>query len=189
MADKIRVLQLIASSHGGGASHVLDLSLGLDKSQFDVMVAMPEDGGNVSPLHFTDSGISFVSLPIHSGFAWREVRKIRHLVKNGRFHIIHVHGMRAALYGRLAVLGMAQRPRVLFSIHGFAAPFYQQPKRMFYLTVERLLQYVTDLTICVAQAEADLFLKHKLAPPNKVTVVHPGIDVQRFLQADRSENG
>ncbi|MFQ5421942.1 MAG: glycosyltransferase family 4 protein, partial [Anaerolineae bacterium] len=189
MTEKTRILQLIASSHGGGAAHVLDLSLGLDPEQFQVTVAMPEDGGNVLPGQFTEADIEFVAMAIRSGFAWRQVGRMRRLVRDGRFHLIHVHGARAALYGRLAVMGMKQRPRVVFSIHGFATPFYAPVKRTVYLLLERWLQRVTERTICVAQAEADLFLQHRLAPPEKVYVVHPGIDVQRFLQVQGKDDG
>jgi glycosyltransferase involved in cell wall biosynthesis len=97
-----------------------------------------------------------------------------------QFELVHVHGARAGLYGRLAVLGWAQRPKILFSIHGFATPYYIWPQRFTYLALERLLQRVTDRTICVAQAEAELFLKYRLASPEKVEIIHPGIPLGRF---------
>jgi glycosyltransferase involved in cell wall biosynthesis len=173
----------------GGATHVLDLSLGLSPEQFEVTVGMPEDNGNVSAQQFTKAGIEFVPLTMQSGFAWRDIFTLRRVIKNGRFHIIHLHGARAAFYGRLAVLGLNNRPSVLFSVHGFTTPFYPLLKRVPLLWTERLLQPVTDCTICVAHAEADKFVSYGLTTHEQTRVVYYGIDVDLFANVDGSENG
>lgn len=170
------LLHLVASSHGGGATHVRDLAQGLPRDRFRSTVAMPLDGGNVSPTDFTE----FVPLNIAGRFAWRELLRLRRLLRAGGFRLLHVHGTRAALYGRLAAATLRPRPRVVFSIHGFATPFYSFPKRAAYLWLERGLQRVTDCTVCVAQAEADIFLSFELTAPGKTHVVPYGIDVARF---------
>jgi glycosyltransferase involved in cell wall biosynthesis len=101
-------------------------------------------------------------------------------------HILHIHGARAALYGRLAVATLRPRPRVVFSVHGFATPFHAWPKRTLYLWLERALQHYTDLTICVAQAEADLFLSFGLTEPAKTVTIPYGIDIDRFAMSSTS---
>ncbi|GIK39305.1 MAG: glycosyl transferase group 1 [Chloroflexota bacterium] len=176
----ISVFHLVASSHGGGATHVRDLALGLPHDHYRITVGMPLDGGNVSATDFTAAGVEFIPLDIAKGFAWQEVWSLRRLLQTHNFHLIHLHGARAAMYGRLAVIGLQPRPRVIFSIHGFAAPFYSFPKRTIYLGLEHALQQVTDYTICVAQAEANLFLSKGLAPASKTGVIAYGIDVARF---------
>jgi glycosyltransferase involved in cell wall biosynthesis len=176
----IPILQVIASSHGGGATHVLDLATALPASQFRVTVAMPDDGGNVSPEEIRAGGARFYPIGIRHGFHWQEVRELRRFIQANRFELVHVHGARAGLYGRLAVWGGERRPKVLFSIHGFATPYYAWPQKFTYLALERLLQRITDKTICVARAEAELFLKYRLSPPEKVEVIHPGIPLDRF---------
>lgn len=180
MLKQANILHLVASSHGGGATHVRDLALGLPRDRFHSTVAMPLDGGNVSPADFTAAGIEFAPVNIASRFAWREVRCLRRLLRAGGLHLLHVHGARAALYGRLAAATLHPRPRVVFSIHGFATPFYSPLKRSLYLGIERILQRVTDRTICVAQAEADLFLSLGLTTRERTRVVPYGIDVARF---------
>jgi len=177
----MRVLELVASSRGGGATHVRDLAVGLSQGErFEVTVAMPLDGGNVSPEDFAAAGISFVAVDIAEGFIWREVVRVRRLLQRGGFHLLHVHGARAALFGRLAAAMVRPRPRVVFSLHGFATPYYSLGRRWLYLGLERALQLATDRTICVAQAEAELFLSFGLTRPRKVRVVPYGIDVARF---------
>lgn len=178
--SRFNILQLIASSHGGGATHVLDLAALLPRDQFAVTVAMPQDGGNVSREAIEATGATFVPVEIRDGLKLGELMKVRRLVQNGRFHLIHVHGARAGLYGRIAALTLPNRPKLIFSIHGFATPYYATPKKQLYLGLERLFQHVTDHTICVAQAERQLFLSYGLTVPEKTSVIHPGIPLERF---------
>ena len=178
-----RILQLVASSHGGAATHVRDLAFGLPRDRYHNIVAMPLDGGNVTPAMFTAQGIEFVPVAITNGFKWRELRQLQALIQEKNIDLIHAHGARAALFGRLAVLGLRPRPRLVFSIHGFATPFHPTPKRQLYLWLERTLQGVTDCTIAVAQAEADLFLSFGLTTPDKMRVITYGIDVERFASS------
>ncbi len=178
----LRLLHIVASSHGGGATHVRDLVLGLPRDRFHCTVAMPLDGGNVSPADFAGHETDFLPVEIAGPFVWREVVRLRRVLRSEDFHLLHVHGSRAALYGRLAVATLRRRPGVLFSIHGFATPFYAVPRQTVYLAIERALQRVTDRTICVAQAEADRFLACGLAQPETVHVVPYGIDVPRFAR-------
>lgn len=177
----IRLLHLVASSGGGGATHVRDLAVGLPRDRFETTVAMPLDAGNVSVADFTSVGAAFEQVHIAGGFAAVEVLRLSRLLKASRFDIVHVHGARASLYGRLAAVMTRPRPAIVFSIHGFAAPFYPLHKRLAYLVVERVLQAVTDVTICVAQAEADSFLSFGLTDSQRVRVIPYGIDVSRFL--------
>ena len=179
-AAKKRILQLVASSQGGAATHVRDLAQNLSPDRYEVSVAFSLDEGNIVPADFTERGISFTPLSIAGGMAWREISRLRHLYASQQVDLVHMHGARAALYGRLAALLMPNRPKIIFSIHGFASPFYGRPKRTLYLTLERALQTVTDQTIAVAQAEADLFTAHGLTSQARVSVISYGIDVGRF---------
>jgi glycosyltransferase involved in cell wall biosynthesis len=175
----IRILQLIASSRGGGATHVRDLALRLDRSRFAVQVAMPKDGGNVRQKDFEAVGISFHRVDIAAGFSLQSLWRIRRLLAQA--DILHVHGARAALFGRLAAVSLGRRrPRVVYTIHGFAAPYYPQPRRAALLVIERALAPVTSLFIAVCQAEREALLKASVARPERAQVVWSGIDVARF---------
>jgi glycosyltransferase involved in cell wall biosynthesis len=179
----LRVLQVVASSRGGGAAHVRELALGLDRGRVDAAVAMPEDGGTVSREDFGRAGIAFFALPIARGFSRRAVGA---LVRWGReIDVLHVHGARAALFGRLAAAWLRQqRPRVIYTVHGFAAPHYPQPRRAALLAVERALAPLTDRVVAVCHAEREELLAAKLARPDRVQVVWNGVDVSRFAGAE-----
>ena len=184
----IRVLELVASSRGGGAVHVRDLVLGLDPVRFPrkggteylaVQVGMAEDGGNVGRADFH---VPFHSIDIASGFSLAAIRRLRRLLTG--VDILHVHGARAALFGRLAALSLGRRrPRVIYSIHGFAAPHYRPPRRQVLLAVERVLARATDLWICVSHAEREALLAAGVAEQRRVRVIWNGIDVERFAHS------
>jgi glycosyltransferase involved in cell wall biosynthesis len=175
----IRIVQLVASSRGGGAVHVRDLAVGLDRGRFAVQVAMPEDGGSVTSQDFAVVGIPFHCVDIAGGFSWPAVLAIRGLAQEA--DIVHVHGARAALFGRVAALSLGQRrPRVVYTIHGFAAPHYSTPRRQVLLLVERGLAGVTDTWIGVSHAEKDALLRANVAHTDHVKVIHNGVDLTRF---------
>lgn len=181
----IRLLHLIASSRGGGATHVRDLALGLDRARFTVQVAMPEDGGNVSRGDFEGAGVPFHRVDIAAGFSPAALRQIRRLAT--RVDILHAHGARAALFGRLAAASLGQRrPKVVYIIQGFSLPFYPAYRRIPMLALERLLAPVTDAVIAVSEEERRSFLAQGLLPPGQVSVVWNSIRVAPFVEAARN---
>ncbi len=173
------VLHLVASSRGGGAAHVRDLALGLDPARFAVRAAMPEDGGNVCRQDFEAAGVPFHRVDIATGFSPAALRQIRRLATG--VDVLHVHGARAALFGRLAAASLGRRrPRVVYTIHGFAALHYPQPRRGLLLTIERALAPLTDRFIAVCHAEREALLAVGVGRPERVDVVWNGIRVARF---------
>ncbi len=186
--NRLRVLEVVASSRGGGAVHVRDLATHLDPAQFQVTVAMPEDGGHVTQADFTAHGVGFVALPLARGFRLGALLALRRLAAT--MDVLHVHGARAALFGRLAAASLGtRRPRVLYTIHGFAAPHYPWPRRTILLTLERLLRRWTDTVIAVSEDERRAFLEGKVGcPPTRVRVVYNGISLAPFQHLPHRES-
>lgn len=175
----MQVLEMIASSRGGGASHVYDLATHLDRDAFDVQVAMPEDGGNVSAADFARQGVRFLPLEIAGGFSLAALRELRRVLVG--VDLLHVHGARAALFGRLAAATLGRkRPRILYTIHGFAAPHYPPPRRQVLLGIERTLAPLVDHFVAVSEDEKRALVAARIARPERVTVVWNGIDAARF---------
>ena len=175
----ISILHLVASSRGGGATHVRDLALGLGPARFAVQVAMPEDGGNVRRGDFEAAGIPFHRVDIAAGFSLKALWHIRRLV--ARADILHVHGARAALFGRLAAVSLGwRRPHLVYTIHGFAAPHHPQLRRGLLLAIERALAPLTECVIAVCRAEREALLAAGAARSVQVQVVWNGVHVTRF---------
>ena len=176
----VRVLELVASSRGGGAAHVRDLAAGLQQLGYDVWVGMAQDGGNVRPEDLEAKGVTFHRLDFATGFSVSALGRLRGLLAD--VQILHMHGARAALFGRLALLSLprGRRPRSIYSIHGFAAPHYAFARRQLLLGVERLLAPATDWWVCVSNAERQALLSTGIADPLRVQVIWNGIDTSRF---------
>lgn len=186
----ISALELVASSRGGGAVHVRELTRLLDSRRFAVTVAMPEDGGNITAADFTAYNVPFHRLDMAAGPSFTALLKLRRLLEEKGFDILHCHGARAAFYGRLATASLgSRRHRIVYTIHGFAAPHYAFPRRTILLGIERVLSPVTDAVICVSEAEWKAFLAAGLGSPERVYLVRHGIDSARFRDAvvDRAE--
>lgn len=170
----MKVLHLVASSHGGGATHVRDLALGLSRQGYVVSVAMPEDGGIVHAEDFTTNGITFYPLT--------DKVQIRTLAR--KVDILHCHGARAAFWGRLATLSLGKkRPKLVYSIHGFMIPHYPWPRRLLLNWQEKIQAGQVDRYIAVSQAERESLRRAGLGRDETVSVVWYGIEVEKFEKA------
>ena len=176
------VLQIVASSRGGGAEVVRCLVKGLDSSRFESTVAMPDDGGQLDAADFERVGARCLYFDIASGFSVRECLRLRRFVRKGGFDIIHCHGARAALWGRLAAIG-PRRPKTIFAVHGLSLVHHRTVKRTPLLFLNRALQSSTDITLCDSDREAADVIRHGIAPAERVEVVQNGVDLDRFDQS------
>ncbi len=182
-----RILQVIASSRGGGAVHVRELARRLDPARYAVTVAMPEDGGTVGARDFAAAGLSFIPLPIAAGASARALFTLRRAMQQA--DLVHLHGARAALFGRLVALSVGRaRPRIVYTVHGYAAPYYPPLRRRLQIGLERTLAPLVDATLAVSQAERAALVESGVYPANRVAVVWNGIDVDAFAAplADRA---
>jgi glycosyltransferase involved in cell wall biosynthesis len=182
---RISVLQVVASSRGGGATHVRDLAAGLDRTRFAVEVVMPEDGGHVRPQDFRRRDIPCHALGLDAGVPVNALRELRRLLS--RFRIVHAHGARAAFWVRSAALALPSRPRIVYSIHGFTAPEDPWWRRALLRSGEAALARVTDLYIAVCDSERDALLRARWCAPGRVQVVRNGVAADRFSPSDRAQ--
>lgn len=171
-----RVLQIVASSRGGGAEVLRCLVKGLDANEFESHVIMPDDGGHVGEADFSQLGAQLHRFRLDASFNISEFLRLRRFVRGGGFDVVHVHGARAALWGRLAAIG-PQRPRIVFGVHGLSVVHYTGLKRALLVAMERLLSHVTDMTLCDSHAERDDVVRWGIAMPERARVVWNGIDL------------
>jgi glycosyltransferase involved in cell wall biosynthesis len=182
VVSKCRVLQIVASSRGGGAELVRCLVKELDPARYESTVVMPDDGGQLSAADFEAIGARCLHFGIAAGFSPRECWRLRRFVRSHRFDIVHCHGARAALWARLAAIG-PRRPKIVFGVHGLSIVHHVGLKRSLLLGMERLLQVVTDITLCDSDSERADVLRYEIAPLQRTHTIHNGIDLTRLDRA------
>jgi glycosyltransferase involved in cell wall biosynthesis len=173
-----RVLQLCEPPDGGAAVNATELALRLSALGFDVEYAGPLAARRYERL--AAAGIPVHRLPLAPGyFNTREdaaaMRGLRRLLRRGRYQLVHCHSAKAGVLGRLAARG--ERARVVYSPHNF--PFMGDHPRVRVAAatlIERRLTPLTDAILCVCEWERRLALERRIAPPERLHVVHNGTD-------------
>ena len=184
-----RVLHVLEATIGGTKRHLLDLAAGLSADGWDVEVACPrardENHGDVS---FWDDlaklGVTAHEAPMRrqplNGTNARALPRLVHLIRRGRYDVIHaqssIAGALARPAARIAGLLSGHQPKVVYSPHGFA--FLSEEwgrRRRAFLTTERTLGRLTDRLIAVSPTESEQAIGAGIVPRRKVAVVPNGV--------------
>ena len=105
---------------------------------------------------------------------------IKKILKEEKPDILHLHGTRAAVWGRTAVIGLKRKPRVVYTLHGFHILHSNFLKRFLFLKMEKFLNKWTDVLVCVSEADKKIFLEKKMISADKVKVIKNGIEIAKF---------
>jgi glycosyltransferase involved in cell wall biosynthesis len=174
MPRRRRILEAISEGVGGGAKHVYDLVCQL-QGEFSFSVACPDNGPYFGK--FKDLGVPVFAVPF-TAFSPRSFFLLRRRMQRDGIEIVHVHGRKAGLYGRLACL-FANTP-VVYSFHGLHHQKHGALLRTLSVGVERALGKCTDRFINVSGSERQACLALGLLNVERSLVVCNGIDWQSF---------
>jgi glycosyltransferase involved in cell wall biosynthesis len=102
--------------------------------------------------------------------------------------MVSAHSTKAGYAARLAC-AMLRKP-VIFTAHGWAfTEGRTESKRRLLALVERLAAKTTTTIICVSEHDRELALKFKVASPEKLVLIHNGVDPAPLLSADGTSIG
>jgi glycosyltransferase involved in cell wall biosynthesis len=103
-----------------------------------------------------------------------------HWLRAHPMDVIHTHGSKAGVLGRLAA-SKAGVPVIVHTVHGWGHHARQHPLvHGFYVAAERRAALVTDRLIVVADSDRERGLVDGIGTPNLYQTVRPGIDLPRF---------
>ena len=171
----IKIIQVDSfSGLGGGQKVMFEIIKGL-RTEFDFLVAAPP---GLFLEKYSKLGVKFHQLKRKNLFD--TVKELRNLIKKEKPEILHLHGTRAATWGRLAVIGLRNKPQIIYTLHGFHLPRRDFFVRWFLLGLERFLNQWTDVLICVSEADKNLVKKYKTISFPKIKVIKNGIDIDKF---------
>jgi len=191
---KIKVLEIIGDSTlSGGSISLLTLIKGLDKRQFDITCICPP-----GPLAGMLKGVKDVVvevIPMRSKWDIEAIKKIRKIVAKLKTKtsdlIVHSHGVRGGWLGRLACLGPKENaPKIVYTEHLWTGEYkLNNPlAHIFQVFGLWLLDFLTTKTIAVSNAVADFLVKKGITRPDKLVVIHNGIE-QRAKSKEQRNKG
>ncbi|MGQ9558655.1 MAG: glycosyltransferase family 4 protein [Desulfurispora sp.] len=180
-----RVMHVVRPAAGGMKNHLLSLLEYANRDRLQLYVAgPPELLEAVRPL-----GVKIYPLPLSPDIDPAKdsvvISRLAALLRQEKIALLHAHGSRAGLPGRLAAL-LAGTPVRFFTAHN--SLFYSGwPvwKLSAMVLAERLLAACSQQVIAVSEnLRRELLEKEKL-PPHKVVVIPNGIEPGRFMYERR----
>jgi len=178
-----RVLHVVRPAAGGMKQHVLQLASGLVANGFESQIACPGDADIVQSA--LAAGIEVRPVPIVGPLSpVRDVEAVLALadvIRSGSFDLVHVHGSKAGLIGRVAaVLGGCRN--VVMTVHNdVLGGSVGSRMRGWVERAERLLARRTSRVIAVSDALRDELVDTAGLDPALVVTIHNGIDLAPFL--------
>ena len=175
---RIKVLHIIGGGEFGGAEqHLLTLIRKIDRQEFDIHIACL----------FAEPLASLVDkevFPVHifsmqSKFDWKPVGNLASLIKREGFHIVHTHGVRANLIGRLAAR-RADVGHIVTTVHSVLAFDYNRwIDRWINRLCENTTRGLTECFITVCDKLA-VDLAAEGVSKEKIFTIHNGLELEKY---------
>jgi glycosyltransferase involved in cell wall biosynthesis len=181
--EPLRILELFQPADGGVPEHVRVLTEGLLRRGHEVWVCGPPDaalrpqfvahGAHYEPASF----VGKMSAPVRDASTLRTIARV---LRDQEFDVVHAHGQKAGVLGRLA----ARRMRVpaVYTPHSFVyRTQLRRPVRMtrvrylVTLAVERSLGRHTALIVACSRDEREGAITDRIVPPERIEVVNYGV--------------
>jgi glycosyltransferase involved in cell wall biosynthesis len=178
----VKVLHLINTLSAGGAElHLLTLCRQLKRQGVETVVACLREHVKDSRslrLDFENEGIRVVRLEADGRYDLRFVATLASLVKKERPAILHTHLPRADLAG---AFGRLLCPSVLWvsSVHDIHDNSWSG---RWTLPLFNFIWPHADRVVAISHAVKDWLVKERSVPDGKVTVIHYGVEPERFSQ-------
>jgi glycosyltransferase involved in cell wall biosynthesis len=166
---------------GGAEAQVFNLVRHLDRSRFFVSICslIPGNAG------MERDAARYVDAMHCIGFRWRRFplsfAKLTGYLNHGRFHILHAHLPLADSIGRIAAK-MAGVPVIMTTEHG-----QYLWKNRSHLWLERVLNHITDMRICVSRDVLEIRHRRERTPMRKLIYIPNGVDTDSFNERKRGK--
>ena len=107
------------------------------------------------------------------------------LMRRERPQIVHTHAAKPGVLGRVAAR-LAGVPVVVHTFHGHILHGYYGPLMNWLLRrMERMLAHLSDRIIAVSEQVKQDLVRYGVAPPEKISVIPLGLELDPFLEQRR----
>jgi glycosyltransferase involved in cell wall biosynthesis len=179
----VKILHLINTLSAGGAElHLLTLCRHLKREGLEPVVACLREqvGGSRSLRYdFEDEGIRVIRLETDGRFDLRSISRLAGLVAKERPNILHTHLPRADIAGACRRLLHPSVPWIC-SVHDIHDNSWSG---RWTLPIFNFIWRRADRVIAISHAVKDWLVKDRAVPAEKVSVIHYGIEAERFSQS------
>lgn len=175
--DRLIVVHILSDANRSGVpSHIVQLADGLAGRDIEFIAIGP-----AGPLagELAGRGIAYMTVRMGSKFDLLAVGRLRKALldiqRGNRSVIVHCHGPRAGLWGRLAARSLGLP--TLYTEHSWTAD-YRLPNRLnhwWQIFILRLLGGLTDWTVAVSPAVAEFLLAGRMARADRLSVIAHGV--------------
>lgn len=178
---KIRIVHLTTDSAIGGTERmILAVANNLDANRFSSFVVTLKGGGPLERL-CTERGIPFASVNMRSKYDIIALFKLLPLLKSLNADVLHTYLFHANVVGR--IIGRLCRTPVVISgqrnIDGW--------RKWYHNLLDKITARWCDLIISNSEAGKQFLIESVGLFDKKISVVHNGIAVSRFMTASKSQ--
>lgn len=185
-----KILRIINRFNLGGITYnVSYLTKYLPNEYQTLLIGGPEEEGETSSLHITDSlGLKPIILnelnrEINLVKDYRSYKEIKKIITEFKPDIVHTHASKAGAIGRLAAFS-CDVPVVVHTFHGHVFhSYFGWLKTLFYKTIERYLAKRSTAIVAISKKQKqELTERFKIVNAEKTFIVPLGFDLQKFRQ-------
>lgn len=179
-STRIRVMYVVPDLGVGGAErHVTQLMPNLDAARFDTaVVCIGEQGRLFAELEASD--VRAVALHRTKRQAIRALFDLMREMRAFAPDVVITRGYNAEMLGRIAAW-LTRVPHNVVWVHNLGDT---EPRGAFRRIADRLLNRVTGTYFALARAQTDYLVNDLHYPPDKIRIIHNGVDLARFKYTD-----
>lgn len=181
----MKILYIITlSSWGGAQKYVYNLALNLAKIEtIEFSVAGGQESIGELSARLLDKNLKFIPIkrlvrrisPLNDLLAVWEIKK---LIDKEKPDVVHLNSSKAGAVGSLAAKLSRQRPKVIYTVHGWVFKESLNPIiKLVYFLIEKSFAGFKDFFIFLSHLDQQTGIKSKITPANKTTIIYNGLDL------------
>ncbi len=182
VAEPLRLLRVTEQSvMGGEQSDIVALLAGLDRRQFAQTLCTEAEGPLVDEAQRL--GVACAPVSIRGRLDHTAIRRLRGRQRAGAYDIVHLHGARAGVHGRIAAR-LAGVPLVVWTMHVYQPDILQGRRRWqapLYRSAEWALgRFCCDHIIAVSENLRRHAIAEEHLPPERLTTIYSAVSLEAF---------
>ncbi|MFC1668450.1 glycosyltransferase [Chlamydiota bacterium] len=177
---KPKILMLITELDIGGAETIVYNQVReLRRRGFDVAVACLY-GKGVMAKKIVDAGIRVYFLQACCKYDFRVLFRLRKILKEQHFDVLHCHLFHANIIGRFAAIRI-KSIRIISTIH------VMEIDKLYRIWFDGITSFLVDRYICVSKSVKQFIMQKANVSAKKITVVYNGIDLDQMIPTRSSD--